>query len=95
MQDGGGEKASIKALTKVKKDGCQTGQHGGGSWQGQSSQDPESMAEIMMPLDCLTINPVKEQINLKAKDSLPCPLNTRTSCDIYCMDPGQNYIHKR
>lgn len=27
MQDRGSEKAFIKALTKVKKDGCQTGQH--------------------------------------------------------------------
>lgn len=88
MQDRGREKAFTKALAKVRKGGCQTGQHKEPA-EGGASQDLDRMAEIMMPLDRLTIKPVKELIDSKASGSLPRPLNTETSSDIYCMDSGK------
>lgn len=46
-----------------------------------------------MPLDCVIIVPVKELIDSEAGGSLPCPLDTETGSDIYCMDPEGNDLH--
>lgn len=63
--------------------------------EGRASQDLDRTTEIMMLLDRLTITPVKQLIDSKARRSLPLPVNTEYSSDIYRMDPGENYLQKR